>query len=208
MQSSPSPAKAETAKNVSWVPPLAPDPIVPLALPVLEISSSHLEDHLSPACIEPPPSPSWDRTDGRSSFSTTSSFDILEVCSQVSCVCSSSTYEVVEYDLEHNTTPSCSEVGSACTSPRTPRCEQTPTARLLQQRAHITRVAFGHQYAPGCAMAQLQRRVVLMTPGPAARKARSLKVAYNPKSLESKLWRAVVESREPATDFLLAEAVH
>lgn len=42
-----------------------------------------------------------------------------------------------------------------------------PTARLLQQRAHITRVAFGHQYAPGCAMAQLQRRVVLMPkPGP------------------------------------------
>jgi hypothetical protein len=57
-------------------------------------------------------------------------------------------------------------------------------------------------------MAQLQRRAVLMTPGTAARKARAVKVAYNPKSLESKLWRAVVESREPATDFLLAEAVH
>eukprot|EP00667_Euglena_gracilis_P012112 EG_transcript_12401 len=191
-------------KAVTWNPPARLNVISFPTLPVVDNLPHPLppiQDYLSPSCLDSAPSPSWERLDGRGSFSTTSSFDVLDVCSQVSQVCSSSTYEVVECDV--NSTPSYSEVGSTCNSPRTPR-DQDPSARFLQ-RVQMSHIAFGRQYVPGCAVAKLQRSAVFMTPATAARRGKAMKLALNSKSLESKLWRAVVESREPAADMSALE---
>jgi hypothetical protein len=198
-------------KEVCFNPPtrlnLAPSPSA-----TTPNEETRLQDKLALAChIEgfppPPRSPSYDRFS--TSFSTTSSFDLLEVCSQVSqvsIVYSSSNYEVVEFDEDPLRSPPYSEQSSACASPRvmTPSHESghaaaTNLARLLQ-RARTSHFLMGRHYVPGCAVAKLHRNAVFMHPvHPSARRSRMLKQALNPTlqgTLESNLWSASQETSE------------